>query len=96
MTDAIRKAAQDLITEWDGPTKVGTWSPLMEALRAALQQPAPDDAVCEWTEGGDMWDGACKKAFFTHGDYEPPNKYMKFCYGCGKRIRFIDGENNGS
>jgi len=36
MNDELRKAAQDVLDEWDGPSRVGSWSPLMKSLRAAL------------------------------------------------------------
>ena len=57
MNDELRKAAQDVLDEWDGPSRVGSWSPLMKSLRAALannsnaasqDQDAKDAARYRW------------------------------------------------
>lgn len=56
---------------------------------------AADAEQCEWwefsTDGGYMSD--CGEEMYDETDH--PKTYMKFCYGCGKKIRFVaqdDGE----
>lgn len=53
------------------------------------------DALCEWTRHGfgRTYDTACKSGyvrFVTRPDV------WKFCPNCGKKIRFIEGDNNGT
>lgn len=88
----LRKAAQDVVDAYNVPVvTIETENALidgMNALRAAMQQPAPDDAVCEWTRyigGGTTI--SCKPAHFW---FLSDTNDWRFCQNCGKRIRFID------
>lgn len=51
---------------------------------------------CEWTaqDGYGEWrfHSACK-AHVSYGDTEDPKNYMAFCYGCGKEIKFVRGDD---
>jgi len=48
----------------------------------------PENHYCYWTEDGDMWEASCGVCFYTDTDYAPPHEYMKYCYQCGKQIKF--------
>ena len=95
----LRKAAQDVVDAKDfGYTTQNNLNHRIDALRAALQQPAPDDAVCEWGKDKDGdYVATCHKVIWAVEDEDDePQGWLTYCYGCGKRIRFIDGENNGA
>ena len=45
--------------------------------------------ACEWTHDADgFYKADCGNADWIPDD-DPPERYMTYCYGCGKRIRFI-------
>ena len=75
MDDELRKAAQDVLDEWDGPSRVGSWSPLMKSLRAVLANnanAAPDSSLAPIIESliGKYWDIAYEegKTGISQGD----------------------------
>lgn len=99
MTNDLRKAAQDALDGWDDKAVLSiTYE--MEVLRTALAAPAqaaPDD-VCEWGKDKDGdYVATCHKVIWTVEDEDDePQGWLTYCYGCGKRIRFIEGNNNGT
>lgn len=64
----------------------------MSALRAALEKPE----CCEWTYDEDdetdlgCWNTSCKKMFAVPAN---PRKFVMFCPGCGKPIKFLESED---
>ena len=61
MTDALRKAAQAVLDRWDSPqwewSTQGPTADLMQALRAALAQPAASGEPVAWQERQEMRPG---------------------------------------
>ena len=83
MTDSLRAAAQAVVDEFDNYSRVAE---TIEALRTALAEPQE----CEWKKKNDwMWRLSCD------GTDEEIHlaRYMKFCYGCGKKIKFVENAN---
>lgn len=59
------------------------------ALRAALAQ----KDVCEWKDETAFFRSACDATYPTQeygGNH--PRDYMKFCFHCGKPIKFLESE----
>ena len=69
----------------------GVPEPMQRIHDFGREQEAREDApvACEWTHDADgFYKADCGNADWIPDD-DPPERYMTYCYGCGKRIRFI-------
>jgi hypothetical protein len=98
MTD-LHKAAQQALNALscieygmcgitDGPSDDTTMAS-MDALRAALAQPAPEPETCTWHQDGDSDSGVYATScghYFNLEDGTPEDNEMSHCCYCGKRL----------
>ena len=61
---------------------------MTEHKHAALAEPQQ----CEWTYDDDgLFQSACGEASYAPDlSVGHPDEFMKFCYGCGKPIHFVE------
>ena len=88
MIDKLRDTAQAVIDTYDSKIFITTLHPYIEALRSALAEPQQ----CEWRINAKApeFDLSCGVGSFS--EFECPQDWMTFCYGCGKKIKFVTGE----
>ena len=73
----------------DGPSDDTTMAS-MDALRAALAQPAPEpETCCTWHQDGDSDSGVYATScghYFNLEDGTPEDNRMQWCCYCGKKL----------
>ena len=91
MTDKLRDAADAALSIIDVLRHQQPNSQILRGVSSMLREALAKPQECEWVYDDEgFFQSACKQvSFMPDLSIGHPDEYMKHCYGCGKRIRFI-------
>lgn len=89
--DRLRRDVADMTEELLHVPSRKEWGELQKrAEKAEAELAAIKSATCAWTHdlGEDTWDSVCGERWMFD-DGGPRENNVRFCHGCGKRVRLL-------